>query len=177
VRVGRVDPPTLEGAEAPGPFPYMQGTTVDVGWPEALAALKKRGATTILSDQRLTTTTGFKAQIQSERQVPIIAVNFADVNNVQKRSAVVKTGCKFEVTPTGGSFRYEAEARWALAADEVPETEAPPQLTTAWDGTHPDLDGSTLVLHYREQIKAAKDRPARAVEIYALITGRLIPAK
>jgi hypothetical protein len=176
VRVVRVDPSAPEGAEQPSPFPDLRGTTTRMGWRDALAALKKRGTTTILADQRLTTVDGIMAAAKSERSVPTLAVNFSDVNNTQKRAATVRTGCMLEVTPSKGLLTYRVEARWALAGQEVPETEAPPQLTASWSGTHPALGGDTLVLHYREQL-LGKDTPTRAVEVYALLTGRFVAAE
>jgi hypothetical protein len=171
VRVVRVDPATPETSEAPSALESVTGTTVKTGWPEILAVLKKRGKTTLLLDQRLTTLHGTKGQLNSERSVPILALNSEDMHNAQKRSATVKTGCKFEATVTE-HMTYRLEARWTL--DAPGGDHGPPQLTTQWQGSHPALKGDTLVLSYREQVDQGAGKAARAVEIYGLVTGNFV---
>ncbi len=172
LRIVRVDPPTKEGAEAPHPFESLAGTTTKKSWAEQLAMLKKRGPTCLLMDQRVTTMPSEKATAASDRSVPILALNFKDKNNAQSRAANVKTGCKLDVTPGPDSMRYVVQVRWATPG--ASKDDAPQELLAEWNGSHPNLRGDTLVLHYREQVPTSSGTAARAVEIYALLTGRLL---
>ncbi len=174
VRIVRVDPATPEVSETQSVFEQAEGTTVPMGWPQILDALKKRGKTTILMDQRLTTVEGVKGRLNNVVDHPILMVNFSDDNNTQRRQAAMKTGCSFEVIPTSSEMTYQVESRWALMRTQVKDTQAPPQGLTAWQGTHPALTGDTLVLHSREQIETIREASVKAVEFYALVTGRFI---
>lgn len=174
VRVVRVDPAAPEVSETPSVLESATGTTVRMGWPETLAALKQRGRTTVLMDQRLTTLEGLKGHAGGDRSVPILALNAKDLQNEQRRSARVRTGCKFEATVTA-HLQYDLEVRWIL--DTPGGDNGPPELTTTWSGTHTTLDDETLVLSYREQVAQAQGKPPRAVEIYGLITGRFVRAE
>jgi len=170
VRIVRVDPPTPEGAEKPGPFAYLSGTTIQTTWPEALAALKTRGPTTLLMDQRVTALEGHEAEAKTQRSIPLLVAQFEDINNRQRRAARLLTGCGASMTTTQASFSYDLDVKWALH-DPVKD-EGAPEATTQWTGSHPTLSGDTLVLHSREQISAGAGKGLRAIEIYALITGR-----
>jgi Flp pilus assembly secretin CpaC len=172
VRIVRVDPPSKDGAEAPAPFASMTGTTMKTTWRDALALLKQRGATTILMDNNVTTLDGEKATAASDRTVPILAVNFANKADEQLRATNVNTGCKLEVTPGGEVLRYGVRVQWTLGP--AAGSEPPEQFVAEWNGSHPRLDGDTLVLTYREQVPHGKDGAVRAVEIYALLTGRFV---
>jgi len=172
VRIVRVDPPTKEGAEAPPPFTSMTGTTTKATWRDALTLFKQRGPTTLLMDNNVTAVDGEKAAASSDRTVPILAVNFANNADQQLRSTNVKTGCKLEVTPAGSLLRYSLQVQWTSPA--ATNLDAPEQFQAEWMGSHPRLDGDTLVLQYREQVPYGKDGTLRAVEIYALLTGRFI---
>lgn len=169
VRVVRVDPATKEGAEAADPFGDRM--TTKLSWREALSLLKQRGATTILMDQNISTRTNQKASTQSDRTVPIMMLNFASKSDEQKRASNVKTGCRLQLTPDTGGVRYSLRVQWALSAPK--SADAPEQFVAEWNGSHAPLRGETLVLHYREQV--ARDGGSRAVEIYGLVTGRLLP--
>ena len=171
VRVVRVDPAVAETSETPSTLESATGTTVKMGWPEMLAALKQRGRTTVLLDQRITKLEGVKGYAMTERAVPIVSIASSDINNTQKRSATIKTGCKFEATTTT-HLQYNLEAKWIL--DAPGGDFGPPQQVTGWNGTHPNLSGETLVLSYREQVDQGPGKAARAVEIYGLITGRFV---
>jgi len=171
VRVVRVDPATKEGAEAPHPIAEMTGSTTTQSWPKMLGALKQRGTTTILMDQNITTMPGEKARGHSDRTVPIMALNFANKNDEQKRASNVKTGCRLDFTPAADRLQYGLHVQWALAAAKTDDP--PEQFVAEWNGSYPNLNGETLVLHYREQVTQTKGA-ARAVEIYGLITGRLL---
>ena len=170
VRVVRVDPSTREVAESPDAIPGLTGTTTKASWRECLAALKQRGATTILMDQNVTTLPGKKASAKRDRTVPILALNFANRNDEQKRASNVKTGCRLDVVPSGQVLDYSLAVRWSLAAAKP--SDAPEQFVAEWSGAHPNLQGETLVLHYREQVE--QGRSSRAIEIYGLVTGRLL---
>lgn len=170
VRVVRVDPATKEGAEAAHPFGSLSGTTTKLAWPAALAALKKRGTTTILMDQNITTMPGDKARGHAERVVPIMSLNFASRNDEQKRASNVKTGCRLDLHPLADRLQYGLHVQWALQGRT--SEDPPEQFVAEWNGSHPPLAGETLVLHYREQVAQGKSA-ARAVEIYGLVTGWL----
>jgi hypothetical protein len=172
VRLVRVDPAAAEGAEKAGPFAKANGTTTSASWPEALAALKNRGQTTLLMDQRVTALEGTKAEAKMVRSLPVLAAAFQDKANRQLRSARLQTGCNAALTTTGASFFYDVEVKLALhpPTDDM----GAPEMTTRWSGSHTTLSGKTLVLHSREQILSADGKSQRAVELYALITGRLL---
>lgn len=175
IRVVRVDPATAAGAEAPSPFPELTGTTISLPWPEILARLKKRGTTTILLDQRATALTGHKCVLAEEYTTPLMAPISEDINNRQLRSMPIRTGCTYEQTVSDATFDYQARVRGALTA---PAPKKPPvQYTVTWGGSHPCLHGQTLVLRHRRQIAQAAPAEARAIEHYAFITGRFVPAK
>ncbi len=169
VRVVRVDPATKEGAEAAHPFGTLGGSTTKLAWPAALAALKQRGTTTILMDQNITTMPGDKARSHADRTVPIMALNFANRNDEQKRSSNVRTGCRLDLQPLPDRLQYGLQVRWALQGRT--SEDPPEQFVAEWNGSHPPLAGETLVLHYREQVAQGKGS-MRAVEIYGLVTGR-----
>ena len=178
VRMVRVDPATPEGAEKPGPFADLSGTTTRATWPEALAALKNRGQTTLLMDQRVTALESEKGMVETSRSMPMLAASFADDNNRQLRSLRMMVGCQAALL-TGGAggatFSYDLEVKWTLhhpVADL-----GSPEVKTRWSGSHTTLAGKTLVLHSREQVLASDGKSLRAVEIYALVTGRLLGAK
>ncbi len=170
VRVVRVDPGTREVAESPDAIPGMTGTTTKASWRDCLSMLKRRGATTILMDQNVTTMPGKKGSAKADRTVPILALNFANRNDEQKRASNVKTGCRLDVVPSSEALEYSLAVRWSLPGAKP--TDAPEQFVAEWTGAHPNLQGETLVLHYREQVE--QGRGSRAVEIYGLVTGRLL---
>ena len=76
------------------------------------------------------------------------------------------------MTPSARHLRYSVQVRWTIAAESAGSP--PEQFLAEWNGSHPRLDGDTLVLQYREQVPSGKDGAARAVEIYALLTGRFV---
>ena len=98
VRVVRVDPSSAEASEAGSPFPQLESTTIALPWSEILARLKKRGATRVLMDTRITARTGTQSTAMEESSVPIVALNFQDRNNEQYRSQMIRQGCTFKQT-------------------------------------------------------------------------------
>jgi len=172
LRVVRVEPVEAAGAEAALPFGTNSGATTDLPWKDALALLKQRGRTTLLLDQRVTTLTGVKANASSERVRPVLLVNMKTKNDEQRRASTIRSGCKLEVTPGDDAMRYVVDVRWTAPA--ASPDGAPQQLSAAWQGSHPPLRGRTLVLHQGEQVRVRNAGQARAVEIYALLTGRLL---
>jgi len=173
VRIVRVKPVAAEGAEAALPFGGEAGTTTDLPWKDALALLKQRGATTILLDQRVTTRPGEKATASSERTWAGLAINTKNKDDEQWRSMQVRTGCKLDVIPDEDTLRYVVQARWT--AGSTPGADWPPeQFMAEWNGSHAHLDGHTLILHHGEQVPVGDGGHNRAVEIYVLLTGRLL---
>lgn len=175
IRIVRVDPPTAAGMEAPSPFPELTGTTIGLTWPVILGRLKKRGVTTILLDQRVTAITGDKCSVKEESTTPVVGLISEDINNKQYRSMPIRAGTRYEQTVGGGQFRYQASVN-GVSTPPAPK-KPPPAYTVSWQGSHPVLQGKTLVLVHRRQIAQTPPMAAKAVEHYALITGRFVPTK
>lgn len=149
VRIVRVDPSEAAASEAGSPFPELERTTIDLPWKTILARLKARGTTRVLMDTRITAMDGIKTHTREEASTPIVALNFEDWNNQQYRSQIIKQGCSFEQTTTG-VLQYALQVRGTVTP---PASRRPPaQYVVDWQGTHPVLDGRTLVLEHRQQV-------------------------
>jgi hypothetical protein len=176
VRVVRVDLTHPETAEQAGPFPELgQGTTITLPWNVVLARLKERGRTTLLLDQRVTAMPAVKSTAQEERNVQVVQEVQEDQHVTTWRAQNVKTGVRFTQTSTAESMAYELEVK-DVVAPPVDKT-SPTETVVSWNGTHPPLRGTTLVLHHRRQVMALRDAAPCGVELYGFVTGRFVPSR
>ena len=175
VRVVRVDLAQAEGVETPAPFPELKATTLTLAWPEVLRRLQARGVATVLMDARVTALEGGRSTTTEETTTPIVGLNFEDKNNQQYRSTIVKHGCSFTQLTTGDTLEYQLQIRASVTPPKPKDL--PVQYVIEWNASHPRLDGRTLVLDHRRQIQQAEGRPDRAIEHYALVTGRWVPSR
>ena len=172
VHVVRVDSPHPEVAEQASPFAELEGATLGLPWPELLARLKLRGGTTLVLDQRVTAMPGHTARLNTDRTTPVLAVATESGDTAQRRAQLVRTGVKFEATAADDQLLYALEIRGV--ARTPTERDAVAETTITWNGTHPPLDGRTLVFHHREQVREGEPEATRTVEHYAFVTGRLL---
>jgi len=158
-----LNPPSfLRSGFAPG-FPF-QGSNLAFGYVGEkrlefgdfalnYQALQINGKAEVLSRPSIIATQGVKATMSTDETIPIVALNFANRNDEQFRSANVKTGVKLEVTPkhVGDQFvtlqvTPRVEGADALAASRTGGTFAPIQ-TVREANTQVTLgDGETLVI-------------------------------
>jgi hypothetical protein len=169
-RIVRVDAERREVAESAPSLLDLSTSTVRAEWPALLEALKARGTTRVLLDQRVTAFEGHKAQVEHEIQAAHLFTVFASQTDEQRRSAPLTTGAHASyVAQAGGGLDYEVVVNWALA---VGGTTGNTTMRTRWTGTHGPLGaGETLVLHHRAQGDGASALPP-AAEIYAFVTAR-----
>lgn len=177
VRIVRVVTPTPEGVEQPCPFLSGDATTITASWATVLAALKKRGVTTLLMDQRATGHAGEPVKMSDERQVPVVAMTTKTLTSETLQAARIRSGCKIQlVAGPDGLTTYRAEIRGAADPTSSLATSAIETLTS-WEGCHAALDGKTLVLSHRVQQLDPGDKSARGVELYCFIHGRSAAAR
>jgi type II secretory pathway component GspD/PulD (secretin) len=158
-----LNPPSfLRSGFAPG-FPF-QGSSTAFGFVTKMLekygafdvnfqVLQVNGKAEVLSKPSIIATQGEKATVLTEEATPIVALNFADRNNEQFRTATVKTGVKLEVTPEhiGDQFvtlsvMPEIKGAAALAATRPGGTFAPIQTTRSASTQVTLGDGETLVI-------------------------------
>ncbi|MHC5011483.1 MAG: hypothetical protein ACYTG6_11110 [Planctomycetota bacterium] len=170
VRVVRVDLPVPERAEQPA---WGESATIGMSWPEILAALKARGKTTLLLDQRITAVAGLAATARQKHTSQIQAFQNRDMANERWQGALIDFGCTAYLL-SADVLEYDVEARWLLPplAEEAPQ---PTQATASWKGTHPLLGGRTLVLWQSEQVELPAGH-RMAVELHVFVTGRVASA-
>jgi len=172
VRIVRVVTPTPEGVEQPCPFLRGDATTITASWGDVLDALKKRGTTTLLMDQRVTGCAGDRIKMSDERQVPVLQFTTKTLTSETHQAARIRSGCKIElIGGPDGLMNYRAEIRGATDPTSSLATAAMETLTS-WEGCHAALDGRTLVLSHRVQVLDPGDKNARGVELYCFILGR-----
>ena len=171
-------PETIEN-----PCPILSGadTTTQLGWPEILAALKKRGATQVLMDQRITGAPGQRVRCNQERQVPVIMpqtrVKQPTGGQTENLSAArIRMGCKADMIahragPSDGRLEYKLEVRGVLAKTSQ-AAEGPTETLTTWEGSHPGFAKRTLVLTNRQQVRDPVAPAAQGVELYCFVTRR-----
>lgn len=167
VRVVRVETTTAETVETP--WTPTDGTTTKLPWSDLLAALKKRGVTTVLLDQRITGLTNRPVEAMQQRDQQIRQFQNADLHNERWQSSNLRSGVKAVLKPTSAWLEYQVVVNWMLRPRE--EDLRALLCTASWKGDHPGLEGDTLVLSYREQVEHL-DGERRGVEIYAFVTGR-----
>ncbi len=165
LRIVRVDPADPKASEAGSPFPELQGTTLGLGWPDILARLKQRGTTRVLMDTRVTARAGVRSTTLEESTTPVMAINSQDRNNEQYRAQMIRQGCSFTQT-TVPDLTYDLQVRGAL--DAPGRMRAPVSYSVAWKGTHPLLDGRTLVLEHRQQVAVVAKAPRASAAVTRL---------
>lgn len=166
VRVVRVDLGDGERAEQRPAFQAADRSTSDLAPGALLDALKARGTTRLLLDQRVTTVEGRRCVAQQELHESHLALQFRDASNEQHRPTALRTGAIAQFVPTSEGLGYEVRLEWAGAAQP-----AGTALHLArWEGTHPLPEGRTLVLHHAQQ-----HAQGAATEVYVLI--RAHPAR
>ena len=184
IRMVRVEASHPEGIEQPCPLLSGSATTTQASWPEILAALKKRGKTTVLMDARTTTSPGKVTKVSEERQVPVILPQSRVERAGQAASenlaaARLRTGCKAELVVSEGArpgapsvafLEYKLETRGTMSAT-LPGATGPTESLHVWQGTHPALSGETLVLSHRQQVITPGEDAPRGVEIYCLVSA------
>lgn len=183
IRMVRVETSHPEGIEQPCPLLSGDASTTRASWPEILAALKKRGKTTVLMDARTTTYPGRLTKVSEERQVPVILVQ----SRIQKAgqpaaenlaAARLRTGCKAELVVSEGALpgaasvallEYKLETRGTMSAT-FPGAASSTETLHSWMGAHPALNAETLVLTHRQQVFTPGEDAPRGVEIYGFIS-------
>ena len=179
VRIVRVVTAVPETIENPCPILSGTDTTTELGWAEVLAALKKRGATQVLMDQRVTGAQGQLVRANQERQVPVIAPQ----SRVKKTSgeasenlaaARMRMGCKADLIAAtgqahGGRIEYKLEVRGVLPKTSQ-AAEGPTETLTTWEGSHPPFAKRTLVLTNRQQARDPGASAAQGIELYCFVT-------
>ncbi len=177
VRVS-VSPATVEAAP-PWQPPGATGATTKAPWADLLTGLKARGRTTILLDQRVTAIDREKTECRQDwKRVALMLRNRQD--NPEGKIELsdvsyVETGTKGELTPSSDGLRYQFDVRW----EEAPPTEgAAPIGSVSWRGSHSSIPaGETMVLSYRQQQVAGKDKGPEGLELYVLVTAWPVPSR
>ena len=188
LRIVRVDPLSAQVAETAPDWFQDGATTTDKPWPELLRSLKTRGRTTLLLDQRVTGMTGVKTLAEQKRASPVLSTNFRSETDVREQLTTIQSGCRVELTSTkmlsyGVSAKYElfpvarapaSAVHGGAKSGQMYVVQSGPEVETMWHGSHPALNGKTLLLHYREQVAFAGEEQPQAVELYAFITARYV---
>ena len=162
------DVPETVGVWEPG----GDGTTTK-SWPEILKALKARGETRLLLDQRTTTVMDYRATIADTQNQQIKQYLNSDLQNERHGGSNLDSGTSVKLSPKAPNIvEYSVMAKWLL-----PQREGELRAllgTVTWNGTHPRLDGRTLVLTHRQQLETHTGA-RQGLELYALIAARYVP--
>ena len=160
---GDLNPPSFFRSGFPPRFPF-QGSQLGFGFVGQNAidfgdfalnyqALQINGKAEVLSKPSIIATQGVKASVTTEESTPIVALNFADRNNEQFRSQLIKTGVSLEVTPAHIGEQYvtlqilpQVRGAGALAATRPGGTFAPIQTVRSANTKVTLGDGETLVI-------------------------------
>jgi len=145
---------------------------VRTAWPELLAAVKERGATTILMDRRVTALDGIPVDVVQTRSEQLEVFDRRDQNNEFWKGSILNNGCQAKLLPRQ-HLEYEVSVHWSQsrAADTFPL-----QSSSTWHGHALHFEGSTLVLGHREQVDLGGEAPV-TVEIWVFLGARRLPPR
>jgi hypothetical protein len=170
VRVVRVDASATAIEAAPAWASAPEATAAEP-WADLLRALKERGRTTVLCDQRLTSEDGRPGKFDQQRKRLVESLQSRTSTGMEAWvGSYVETGTSGEMTPYEGRLSYRIEVTW-----EVPtaDREAGTVGRLRWEGSCAQPpSGRTLVLSHRQQ-----PGPDQAgTEIYVFLSAATVPA-
>jgi hypothetical protein len=160
VRVDLVDPAAAEQT----PFQEPDGLEART-FPDLLGALKERGTTTLLLDQRVTALSGTTAEAKRQRTRWIEQFQRRDVNNENWIGSALNESASVQVV-CGETCEYTVDVEWLLPLEAEGMTE--PLVRSAWKGRLVARPGRTLVLRQAEQV-VWRSTERRGFELYVFL--------